>query len=80
MYAAKQTVIAKEHSDKALDTAIFYMDMRTYGKDFERYYNRAKDEHGVRFVRSRVHTIDPMDDGDLRLRYVSSTAISWRKF
>jgi hypothetical protein len=71
MYAAKQTVIAKEHSDKALDTAVFFMDMRTYGKDFERYYNRCKDEHGVRFVRSRVHTIDPAEDDSLSLRYVS---------
>ena len=24
-----------------LDTAIFFMDMRTFGKDFEQYYNRA---------------------------------------
>ena len=71
MYAAKQTVIAKEHSAKELDTAIFYMDMRTYGKDFERYYNRCRDEKGVRFVRSRVHTIDPMEDDNLRLRYVN---------
>jgi heterodisulfide reductase subunit A-like polyferredoxin len=71
MYAAKQTVIAKEHSDKDLDTAVFFMDMRTYGKDFERYYNRCKDEHGVRFVRSRVHTIDPVEDDNLSLRYVS---------
>ncbi len=71
MYAAKQTVIAKEHSNKDLDTAVFFMDMRTYGKDFERYYNRCKDEHGVRFVRSRVHTIDPVENDNLRLRYVS---------
>ena len=71
MYAAKQTVIAKEHSAKELDTAIFFMDMRTYGKDFERYYNRCRDEKGVRFVRSRVHTIDPMEDDNLRLRYVN---------
>jgi heterodisulfide reductase subunit A-like polyferredoxin len=71
MYAAKQTVIAKEHSDKDLDTVVFFMDMRTYGKDFERYYNRCKQEHGVRFVRSRVHTIDPIEDDNLRLRYVS---------
>ncbi len=41
MYAIKQAVIAKEHSDKTLDTAIFFMDMRTYGKDFERYYTGA---------------------------------------
>ncbi|MBT8342308.1 MAG: FAD-dependent oxidoreductase [Desulfatitalea sp.] len=71
MYAAKQTVIAKEHSDKALDTAVFFMDMRTYGKDFERYYMRCKDEKGVRFVRSRVHTIDPLEGDNLRLRYAN---------
>jgi heterodisulfide reductase subunit A len=31
------------------------MDMRTYGKDFERYYDRAKEEHGVRFRQPRAH-------------------------
>jgi len=30
----------KEHSKDGLDAAIFYIDMRTYGKDFEKYYNR----------------------------------------
>jgi heterodisulfide reductase subunit A-like polyferredoxin len=71
MYAAKQTVIAKEHSEKALDAAIFYMDMRTYGKDFDRYQIRAEKEKGVRFVRARVHTVDPMPGDMLRLRYVT---------
>jgi heterodisulfide reductase subunit A len=46
------------------------MDMRTHGKDFERFYNKAQDD-GVRFVRSRVHTIDPLPDSDeLSVRYV----------
>jgi heterodisulfide reductase subunit A-like polyferredoxin len=71
MYAIKEAVIAKEHSSEDLDTAIFFMDMRTYGKDFERYYNRAKDERGVRFVRSRIHTIDPLPNGDLRIVYAN---------
>ncbi len=70
MYAAKQTVIAKEHSTKPLDTAVFYMDLRTFGKEFDRYCRRAEAEHGVRFIRSRVHTVEPAADGDLRLRYV----------
>ena len=54
-----------------LDCAIFYMDMRTYGKDFERYYNRAREDQGVRFIRSRIHTIeeDP-NTHDLFLQYV----------
>ena len=70
MYAIKEAVIAKEHSKENLDCAIFFMDMRTHGKDFERYYESARDKHGVRFIRSRIHTIDPLGDtGDLVLRY-----------
>jgi len=68
MYAIKEAVIAKEH-DPNLECTIFYMDMRTHGKDFERFYNRAKDK-GVRFVRSRVHTIDPLPDESLKVRYM----------
>ncbi|MGD9207674.1 MAG: FAD-dependent oxidoreductase, partial [Syntrophobacterales bacterium] len=69
MYAIKEAVIAKEHSHEPLDTAIFFMDMRTYGKDFEKYYERAKEEHGVRFIRSRVHTVDPVEEGSLKIVY-----------
>ena len=64
MYAIKESMVAKEHCPDGLDTAIFYMDMRTYGKDFEKYYNRARDKYGVRFIRSRVHTVDPVADSD----------------
>ena len=71
MYAIKEAVIAKEHAGEDLDCAIFYMDMRTHGKDFERYYNDAKDKHGIRFIRSRVHTIDPADDGNLVITYAN---------
>ena len=46
-YAIKEAMVAKEHSSSPLETTIFYMDVRTYGKDFERYYERAKEEHGV---------------------------------
>ncbi len=70
MYAIKEAVIAMEHAHGKLDTAIFFMDMRTYGKDFEQFYNRAKDEHGVRFLRSRVHSVTPVGDGDLEIAYV----------
>ncbi|HEX9883559.1 MAG TPA: NAD(P)-binding protein, partial [Desulfobaccales bacterium] len=69
MYAIKEAVIAKEHAPYDLDAAIFFMDMRTFGKDFEQYYNRAKDEQGVRFIRSRVHTIDPAEDDNLKISY-----------
>jgi len=71
MYSIKEAIIAKEHSNVGLDCDIFYMDMRTFGKDFEKYYERAKKE-GVSFIRSRVHSIDPIGDtGDLSLTYVT---------
>ncbi len=69
MYAIKEAVIAKEHSHSGLDATIFFMDMRTYGKEFEAYYNQAKEQHGVKFVRSRVHTVRPVGDGDLEISY-----------
>ena len=58
MYAIKQAIIAKEH-DPSLDCTIFYMDMRTHGKGFESCYNEAKDKHGIRFIRCRVHSVFP---------------------
>ncbi len=67
MYAIKEAVIAKEHAKEPVDTAIFFMDMRTYGKDFERYYDRARDEIGVRFVRSRIHSVEPAPHGSTDL-------------
>ncbi len=57
MYAIKDGMIAKEHSEIELDVAIFNMDMRTFGKDYEKYYNRARDQEGVRFVKSRIHSV-----------------------
>ncbi len=71
MYAIKEAVIAKEHSKEPLDAAIFFMDMRTHGKEFERYYRRAEDEFGVRFLRSRVHSVDPVEGtDDVSIRYL----------
>ena len=72
MYAVKEAGLAMEHAHGDMDISIFFMDMRTYGKDFERYYEKAKDK-GVKFIRSRIHTVDPLDDGGLRLHYVTES-------
>jgi heterodisulfide reductase subunit A len=54
MYGMKEAVIAKEHTPSKLDATVFYMDMRSYGKEFDAYYERAQGEWGIKFVRSRV--------------------------
>jgi heterodisulfide reductase subunit A len=76
-YAVKEAILAKEHSSNGLDTAIFYIDIRTFGKDFERYYNKAKDDLGVRFVKSRITHVEPMgENGKHIIRYVDGTGQS----
>jgi heterodisulfide reductase subunit A-like polyferredoxin len=70
MYAMKDAMIAKEHAHGELECTIFNMDIRSFGKDYEKYYNRAVKD-GIRFVRSRVHSVDVLPEtGNLSLRYV----------
>ncbi len=56
MYATKQAMVSKER-DKELEAAIFYMDIRAMGKDYERYYERAKQEYGIRYLRSAISAV-----------------------
>ncbi len=80
MYAIKEAVIAKDHVP-GLSTSIFYMDMRTHGKDFDRYMDRAKEESGVRFVRCKVNGVEQVgDSGDLRLRFVNEEGRQLEEF
>ncbi len=70
MYAVKDAMIAREHAADDLDCAVFNMDIRTFGKDYEKYYLRARDKEDVRFIKARVHTIDPaVENDDLIVKY-----------
>lgn len=71
MYGIKEAVIAKEHTPTPLAASIFYMDMRSYGKEFDEYRNRAEEEYGIRFMRSRAGSVteDPAT-GNLFVHYV----------
>ena len=69
MYATKEAVIAKSHN-KEIDTTIFFMDMRSFGKEFDQYILRAKRDYGIRYIRSQVSSVSPSDTSDrLTLHY-----------
>jgi heterodisulfide reductase subunit A len=72
MYATKEAFIAREH-DSSIEPTIFYIDMRSFGKNFDGYITRAK-ENNVRYVRAMVSRVfeDPQT-GDLELRYVDDS-------
>ena len=52
-YTQKQVLLTKDHYPD-VECTIFHNDIRSYGKDFETYYQRAADLPGVKFVRSYV--------------------------
>ena len=81
MYGMKEAVIAKEHTPSKLDAKIFFMDMRSYGKEFDAYYERAQGEWGIQFVRSRVAgvTEDPKT-GNLLVHYVEDETPKTEEF
>jgi heterodisulfide reductase subunit A-like polyferredoxin len=70
MYATKEAVIAREH-DNNIQPTIFYMDIRAYGKNFETYYERAKTESGVRYVKCAVSRVrEEFNTKNLLITYV----------
>jgi heterodisulfide reductase subunit A len=52
-YTQKQVILTKDHYPDA-ECTIFHNDIRSFGKDFERFYERAEKLPGVRFIRSYV--------------------------
>ena len=69
MYSTKEALITKEHAPDT-ETSIFYMDMRAYGKDFDKYIKRAESEYGVRYVRSRISEVEEdLKTHNLRIKY-----------
>jgi heterodisulfide reductase subunit A len=69
MYTAKEAVIAHEHMHQIKPT-IFSMDVRAYGKDFDKYIIRAQEEYGVRYIRSRISSITEVPETkDLKISY-----------
>ncbi|MBM4348688.1 MAG: CoB--CoM heterodisulfide reductase iron-sulfur subunit A family protein [Deltaproteobacteria bacterium] len=70
MYATKQAMIAKERSP-GLNVTFFYMDIRPMGKDYERYYERAKTEYGIEYIRSAISSVKELQQTkNLLITYV----------
>jgi heterodisulfide reductase subunit A len=71
MQAAKDAIITQEHLPGAR-TTIFYMDIRAYGKGFDRFIDKARDLHDTVFVNGRIASVesDPKTN-DLAVTYIT---------
>ena len=67
MYTAKHAMMIRE---KYPDTEVyvFYIDVRTPGKNFDEFYRRAVEEYGVHYIKGMVGKVMPQPDGKLLVR------------
>jgi len=70
-YTQKQVILTKDHNPEA-ECTIFHNDIRSYGKDFERFYQRTEKLPGIRFIRSYTSIVkeDP-ETRNVTLRYAT---------
>ena len=74
MFALKEAAVAKTVAGDDFQATIIYMDMRTFGKSFERYGQHTESTEGVRLERGRVHSIAPTPGSDdVAIRWTSAT-------
>ena len=70
MYATKEAILAREHLSSQVDTHVFLMDVRAFGKGFDAYFERAKREYGVQYTRCRPSSIKEVPGSrNLLVRY-----------
>ena len=67
MYTAKHAMLIR---DKYPDTnvTVFYIDVRTPGKNFDEFYRRAVEDYGVNYVKGQVGKVIPQPDGTLMVQ------------
>lgn len=70
-YTQKQVILTKDHNAEA-ECTIFHNDIRSYGKGFERFYQRTANINGIRFIRSYVSLGREIpENGNVTLRYTT---------
>jgi len=79
MYSTKEAIISREH-DANIEPTIFYLDMRSYGKNFDKYVKSAVNA-GVRYVRTMISSVkeDP-ETKNLIIKYMQDGKIITEEF
>ncbi len=79
-YTQKQVILTKDHDADAKCT-VFHNDIRSFGKDFERFYQRAENLADTRFIRSYVSIVkeDPVTK-NITIRYNTPDGVKEEEF
>lgn len=64
MYTAKHAMLTRDHYPDT-ECYVFYIDVRTPGKNFDEFYRRAVEQYGVHYIKGQVGKVTPLSDGTL---------------
>ncbi len=64
MYTAKHAILTRDHYPDT-NCYVFYIDVRTPGKNFDEFYRRAVEQYGVHYIKGQVGKVTPQSDGTL---------------
>jgi len=71
MYSTKEAIIAREH-DPEIQPTIFFIDLRAFGKEFEKYYESAKNQYGITYHRCMISKVVELQrTKNLRVKYIT---------
>ncbi len=66
MYTAKHAMLVRDKYPDT-DVYVFYIDVRTPGKNFDEFYRRAVEEYGVHYIKGMVGKVTP-ENGVLKVQ------------
>ena len=69
MYTAKHAMLIRDKYPD-VNVTVFYIDVRTPGKNFDEFYRRAVEEYGVNYIKGQVGKVAPQPDGSLLVQGV----------
>lgn len=64
MYTAKHAMLIRDKYPD-VNVTVFYIDVRTPGKNFDEFYRRAVEEYHVNYIKGQVGKVTPQPDGTL---------------
>lgn len=67
MYTAKHAMYCREKYPDT-DVYVFYIDVRTPGKNYDEFYRRAVEQYGVHYIKGMVGKVMPKADGTLEVQ------------
>jgi heterodisulfide reductase subunit A len=73
MNAVKDSMLIRDHHPEVEEITILYTDLRAFGKGFDEFVDRSKEQASAVYIRGRPAKVDHLPDGDTLEVFVENT-------